>query len=214
MLRIHHAFIVALLAFAATTGSALGADAAPPATDPENGNVVTITDLDTTHFPTVRVAFGANQHDGADQKLSFYENGDRLSGVSIYRGELGRYEDGASTDLMLVLDTSLSMRGSRIIKAQAAARRLIQQANATDRIGLATFGGDARVVLRPSTNRAKLATALDGVPLRNRTTLFDGVELAAKAFGPGDARRAIVLLSDGADTGGKAVLDDAVGAAL
>ncbi|MCW2973452.1 MAG: von Willebrand factor, type, partial [Thermoleophilia bacterium] len=214
MHRFQHAFIVALLAFAAVTSSALAADTPPAAPDPESGDVVTITDLDTTHFPTVRVAFGADEHDGEEQKLSFYENGARLSGVSIYRGELGRYEDRASTDLMLVLDTSLSMRGTRIVKAQAAARRLISQANPTDRIGLATFGGDAQVVLRPTTNRSKLTKALDSVPLRNRTTLFDGVEIAAKAFAPGDARRAIVLLSDGADTGGSADVDDASGAAL
>ena len=212
--RIHLRAVAAAacIMLAATCGSALAAGAGSTSA---TGDVVTITQVDTSHFPTVRVAFGADEHGDTNQKLTFSENGQRLTGVSLYRGALGRYEDKARTDLMIVLDTSLSMRGERITQAIAAARSLVAQANADDRIGLTTFGGDARVVLKPTTDRRKLDAALGDVPLRNRTTMFDGVELSARSFANDtNARRAIVLLSDGEDTGGNSNIDDAAGAAL
>ncbi|MCW2950609.1 MAG: putative type secretion system integral rane subunit, partial [Thermoleophilia bacterium] len=209
--RLTCALSIALALFCANAANAVAASPSLSA----SGDVVTITDIDTSHFPTVRVAFGADEHGHGDPNLRFFENGQRLSGVSLYRGKLGRFENRAHTDLILVLDTSLSMRGARITKAKEAARRLLAQANADDRIGLVTFGGDADLVAAPTTDRVKLSAAIAQVSLRNRTTLFDGVQLAARSFATDSgARRAIVLLSDGADTGGKATLDDAAGAAL
>jgi tight adherence protein B len=180
------------------------------------GDRISITQVDTSHFPTVRAAFGADESGTGDTpKLTFTENGTRVNGVSVYRGAMGQYEDRSNATLMLVLDTSLSMRGQRIQDAVAAAKKLIAHANTADRIGLATFGGDAALIVKPTADHDKVRRALDSVPLANRTTLFDGVELAAKTLAKrGDSRRAIILLSDGADTSSHADLDDATGAAL
>lgn len=206
-------FAVAALALAVT--SAAAADTNEPADARAAGERVSITEIDTTHFPTVRAAFGADEVDGNAPSLVFSENGRRLTGVSVYRGQMGRYEDRSHANVMLVLDTSLSMRGDRIVDAIAAGKELVAQAAPGDRIGLATFGGNADVVLKPTDDHAKVRAALDTVPLANRTTMFDGVELAARTLAKTDgSRRAIILLSDGADTSSTSNLDDAIGAAL
>jgi tight adherence protein B len=117
---------------------------------------------------------------------------------------------------MLVLDTSLSMGfGTRKDDSIAAANALIDRARPGDRIGLATFGGDAEVVVKPTTDLARVRDALDDVQLANRTTMFDAVSLAARAFDDDVvANRAMVLLSDGKDEGSAESLDEAAGEAI
>lgn len=181
-----------------------------------SGKGVSITEVDASRFPKVRVAFGADAVDGGTPPLTFFEGGRELPSASLYRGELGSYEDARPTHVMLVLDTSLSMgTGTRMQDAVAAANALLARARPDDRIGLATFGGKAEVVVPPTSNLATVRAALAGVTLANRTTMFDAVTLASRAF-PDDvqASRAIVLLSDGKDVGSVESLDEAAGEAL
>jgi len=182
-----------------------------------SGGGITITEVDASRFPTVRVAFGAQKVDGTAPKLGFFENGGAQSGVHLYNGAMGSYEDQVRADVMLVFDASYSMNeGDRLTAAVAAARELIDQANTGDRIGLATFGAQAKVILKPTEDHARVERALDDIQLSNATRMFDAVEKASQAFDPNakQARRAIVLLSDGTDLGSFASVDDAAGAAL
>ena len=195
---------------------AAGDDAPAAAAAASNKNGVSITEVDHGAYPTVRVAFGADQVDGDTPPLTFFENGEPITAqVSLYRGELGEYEDARQTHVMLVLDTSLSMGfGTRFQDAVAAANQLIDRARPGDRIGLATFGGDAEVVVKPTSNLAKVRSALGALKLADRTTMFDAVEASAGAFDTKErANRAMVLLSDGKDVGSAASLDEAVTAA-
>ncbi|MEO6867390.1 MAG: VWA domain-containing protein, partial [Gaiellales bacterium] len=209
------ASLIAVTANAAPAGTAATTAPGDPASK-AMGSRVSITQIDTSHYPTVRAAFGADEDgNGQTPQLTFTENGNRLTGVSVYRGDLGQYADRSHATVMLVLDTSLSMRGQRIHDAVAAAKQLIAHANDGDLIGLTTFGGDAKVVVKPTSDHDKVRRALDSVPVANRTTLFDGVQLAARTLASGNgSRRAIVLLTDGADTSSTATLDDAASAAL
>jgi tight adherence protein B len=204
--------VAGVIAVGATTSAAN----AEPAADQSSGGGVSITQVDASHYPRIRVAFGADDVKGDTPSLDFFEDGDKLAKVSLYRGPIGKYENKTHTDLMLALDTSLSMNeGTRREDAIAAARELITHAGPDDNIGLVTFGGKAEVLVKPTTNHALIGQALDTITLQNRTTMFDGVSLAAQAFDKHSrANRAIVLLSDGTDVGSHETLDEAAGEAI
>ncbi len=193
-----------------------GSCASALAADRDSARGVTITEVDSSAFPTVRVAFGADEVKGKEPALTFFEGRQALPAASLYRGEIGEYADARRTDVMLVVDTSLSMgNGTRISDAIEASNKLIDRARAGDRIGLATFGGDATVLVKPTSDLGRVRAALGSLELSNRTTMFDAVSISAKAFGPKvDANRAIVLLSDGTDVGSLESLDEAAGEAL
>ncbi|MCW2925809.1 MAG: von Willebrand factor type, partial [Thermoleophilia bacterium] len=182
----------------------------------DTGGGVSITRVDASNFPTVRVAFGADDVAGDTPRLDFYEDGERLPKATLYRGPIGKYENKVHTDLMLALDTSLSMgAGTRMADATAAAKVLLEHAGPEDNVGLVTFGGAARVVVPPTTDRGRIDAALDSITLQNRTTMFDAVSIAAQAFDKDSHNtRAIVLLSDGTDAGSVETRDEAAGEAL
>ncbi len=209
--RLATTFVVTLaVAVAGTCATSLAA------VDRDSANGVSITEVDSSSWPTVRVAFGADEVDGKEPNLNFFEGGTALPSASLYRGEIGEYEDARRTDVMLVVDTSLSMgSGTRFDDAIDASNKLIDRARKGDRIGLATFGGDAKVVVKPTADLERVRAALQGIELANRTTMFDAVSMSSRAFGTKmDANRAIVLLSDGTDVGSIESLDEAAGEAL
>ncbi|MCW2961428.1 MAG: type secretion system protein [Thermoleophilia bacterium] len=202
--------LVAAMSAVLTAGTA--AEAATTPSD-ATGAGISITHVDASRFPVVRAAFGADEVAGNTPKLTFFEDGEEISNVSLYRGNLGMFEDKRSADVMIVLDASFSMKGQRIADAVAAAKTLIRQASPEDRIGLATFGAESKVVVKPTADHGKVRSALDAVQLSNNTQMFDAVTKAAGAFGDRDARRAIVVLSDGTDLGSTKTVTDAAKAA-
>ncbi|MEO6867463.1 MAG: VWA domain-containing protein [Gaiellales bacterium] len=213
--HLHGAGALAMLVAAAMIAVfATGASAAADSWHAPNAPV-TITQVDTSSYPKVRVAYGADDVRGEMPKLTYYENGVKVNGVKFYRGPIGSYENRRRTEIMLALDTSLSMgMGTRLTDAKAAANQLIAHARPGDRIGLTTFGGSAKVVVHPTDDHGRVSAALEGVKLANRTTMFDGVSKSAQAFEGGKTTRAIVLLSDGTDAGSLETIDEAIGEAL
>ena len=104
--------LVAALALA--TCIAIGATAAYAADEPAqalpaSSDDLTMMDVDATRFPIVRVGFGVDGTDEGTPPLTFFENGRRITGESLYRGAIGDYEEKRRTDVMLVLDPSISM---------------------------------------------------------------------------------------------------------
>jgi len=216
-----HAIQGLLATLVLASSIALGATAAIAADEPAqelpaSSDDLTMMEVDASRFPIVRVGFGVDGTEDGTPPLSFFENGRRITGESLYRGSIGDYEEKRRTDVMLVLDTSISMgTGTRMPDAIAAAKVLLQHAREDDRIGLATFGGTADVVLEPTDNHVRVERALDELELENRTTMFDAVSKSARAFDDDTtANRAIVLLSDGTDAGSAETQDEAIGEAL
>jgi tight adherence protein B len=115
--------------------------------------------------------------------------------------------------VVVVVDTSGSMAGGRIIAARQAAAEYARVLPADVRLGLVTVASTASVLLAPTVNRAAYAAAVAKLKADGKTALYDGVQQAATllrtGFG-GDAQRRIVVLSDGEDTASRARLDDVV----
>lgn len=133
-------------------------------------------------------------------------------------------EEREEATIMVAIDVSDSMGATdvapnRITAATAAAKAFIDDLPDTFEVGLVTAGSTPTVVVSPTTDRAALASALDGLQLSPGTALGEAIFTALSAIPSapagagtatgtgttaGDAPAArIVLLSDGVTTTGR-----------
>lgn len=127
--------------------------------------------------------------------------------------------------VMLAIDVSLSMQAQdvdpdRLRAAQAAALDFLAVVPPELNVGLVTFSGVATIAVPPTTDRDLVAEAVGRLQLAERTAIgeaifasLDAINLVPPEPGGEQVPAAIVLMSDGATTAGRA--DDlAVAAAL
>lgn len=121
--------------------------------------------------------------------------------------------------VMLVLDASESMNRtdvepSRLEAAQEAARVFLEELPEELQVGLVTFAGDSSLLVAPDEPRGAVASALDGLVVGEGTVIGDGLSSALDAIeaeweASGSGPAAVVLLSDGRDTGSTVPPDQA-----
>ena len=117
--------------------------------------------------------------------------------------------------VVLVLDTSGSMTGPPLSAARDAALSFVDEMPPGVEIAVVGFGNEPEVLSEFSTDPEAARAALDRLTATGETALYDALQVAAALFpGTEDARRRVVLLSDGGDTVGRATLDDAILALL
>ena len=106
---------------------------------------------------------------------------------------------------MLVIDSSLSMKGEPIEKAMAAARAFVDNRASQEQLGVIFFNGTTKVALEPTTNDGEIPPAIGGPPtLAFGTHINDAVQAAVNLLDEKNVDiGSIVLLSDGADVGSK-----------
>lgn len=99
----------------------------------------------------------------------------------------------------LVLDTSLSMRGEKIEEAQRAALEFLSVLEPGDEAMVVAFSDRVQVLRDMTGDVPSLEAAIRTTRASGGTALYDAVWTAAERLQPLDARRVIVLLSDGKD---------------
>lgn len=110
------------------------------------------------------------------------------------------FRDGGSLAVVLVLDTSFSMKGEPLDGAKGAARSFLDRLGPDDRVALVTFG-------RPPVERAAFGapsalTGIEALEAAGYTALYDAINLGVARLASETAKaRAIVLLTDGGDDG-------------
>jgi tight adherence protein B len=110
---------------------------------------------------------------------------------------------------MLVIDTSGSMRGRKLIQAKQAALNFLDTVPNEVEVGMITFATDVTVALPPTTDRAKAENAVRKLIAKGQTALYDAVAKAAQEVGR-TGSRSILLLSDGEHAGTPTTLTAAV----
>jgi Ca-activated chloride channel family protein len=113
--------------------------------------------------------------------------------------------------VVLTMDASNSMDGtdvkpSRFEAAQDAARTFLGSLPPGFPVGLVAFGSEADVVVTPTDDRTQVEVALPGLPRSKGTVIGDGLNATLEVLEEdrrvnGDRPAAVVLLSDGLDTG-------------
>lgn len=102
--------------------------------------------------------------------------------------------------LGLVVDSSTSMRAIMDDTREAALRFLHRVLAAGDRAFLVDVGTQPRLAHGLTGDAAALAAAFDGLEADGDTALYDSLALAAAELLPLPGRRAVVVLTDGADS--------------
>ena len=131
-------------------------------------------------------------------------------------------ESGEGLAVVMVLDTSGSMKGEPIAAQNAAASSFIQGLDENDRVAVFTFGNEVGVVqeefVAPSAALWERVEALvpDEQRVAKGTKLYDATHRAIKAVKEATklpSRRAVVVISDGEDIGSALTADDCIAAA-
>lgn len=146
------------------------------------------------------------------ERVHVLENGAEVSNFSLLpASQAGARQFG----VVLVIDASRSMRGAPIRRATAAAREFVAQRAPSQQIGIVSFNSRASVLLRPTTDHARIQAALADEPLLAlETHVYDGVRLALDLLREAKVSSgSIVVLSDGTDTGSTATREEVVAAA-
>jgi Ca-activated chloride channel family protein len=136
--------------------------------------------------------------------------------VSVAQFRLGSRVTEAT--VILVIDSSRSMQQTdvdpdRLTAAENAARAFLQRLPPGFRVGLVTFSADATQLVAPTTDRGEVDRALGSLPESlsgggTGTVIGDGLSASLNSLeadwrANGSGPSAIVLLSDGLDTGSR-----------
>lgn len=168
-----------------------------------------IESVDASEHPEVRLSVSAaiplDVGKASQEGFAVFEDGLRRP-VEVQHVGSGRLE------VVLLVDTSGSMQGAAINAAREAASTFVQRMPSSVEVALVTFSTDAPLAVPFGAPREQLLAALDGLVASGETALYDAVNAGLAAFpaGTADARRVVVLLSDGGDTTSTGTLDDAV----
>jgi tight adherence protein B len=133
-------------------------------------------------------------------KVQVRENGKPVASPSVLPASAA---NGRALGVILVIDTSRSMKGRPITAAFAAARAFAAHRNPQQQLGIVIFNGTTTQLLRPTAAAAAIDRALSATPPLGRDThIYDAVNAA---IGMLESSRitggSIVVLSDGSDTG-------------
>ncbi len=155
-------------------------------------------------YPNARAVVNVEDTSGADlndltvQNFTVAVDGKPASVVSA---ELASSKS-LPLDLVLVVDVSGSMAGEAIARAREAAQAFVAGLAPEDRVAILTFADEVRPVVDFTVDRAQAQMAIDALVAQGNTALYEATQAAAlKAATSTASRRAIVLLSDGAQDG-------------
>lgn len=166
---------------------------------------VDIAAVAPAEYPAARAVVNIDDATGAVKALTAANFTVSVAGkpVPTLAADLASSQN-APLDLLLLIDVSGSMAGDPMAQAKEAAKGLIQALAATDRVAVMSFADSVQLVQDYSTDRDQTAATIDGLVAKGNTALYDATGAAAyKAGTSASSRRAIILVSDGAQDGVK-----------
>ncbi|HEY7412649.1 MAG TPA: VWA domain-containing protein [Vicinamibacteria bacterium] len=105
----------------------------------------------------------------------------------------------APANVLLVLDTSTSVVGTRLARLKEAAATFVQGLAEDDRAGLLVFSHRVRLLAPPGSPPLQVASALGGIEAGGATALVDAAYVAMSLMDTGKGRPVVVLFTDGED---------------
>ncbi len=133
--------------------------------------------------------------DLSSSEVRVTENGVSQPDVEVYP----YYEQATPINVVLALDTSRSMRGKPFRDARQAAHNFVDNLALNDKVGVVSFGTEAKLVT-PLTGDADAAShAIDSLKLSPNTALNDALVVASREASRGPSPHLVVLMTDGAN---------------
>lgn len=195
------------LTLAAATMLAFGLAAPSTAQEPSfNAQIASVSD---DGFPALQVVVNIeDSSSGAPLTLDAGDFTATLDGepAPVTAATLAS-SGSAPLDVVVIVDTSGSMEGAPLAQAKTASKAFIAGLEAEDRVAVMNFGDAVTLAQDYTADKALANAAIDGLVALGNTALYQATADGAKKAASSTAnRRAVVLLSDGADFGGKSVV--------
>jgi VWFA-related protein len=167
--------------------------------------------VDAAQFPRI-VSYVNVQNDsgktiGGLTKDNFIVHEDGTRELPIEVVEI--VDDSVGVSVVLVMDRSGSMEGQPIADAKNAAITFVQLMSSEDQAALVSFSNRVTTDHGFSKDRASLIQAVNALVAAGGTAIYDAVIHAANLIAPVPGRRALILLTDGADRDSRATFNDA-----
>lgn len=178
----------------------------PPKQDPQKPE-----NADTLKFDTKLVVLNVAITDGEGR----YINGLKEKDFSIFEDKkpqqiIDFISDERPFSVVILLDTSLSME-RKLTLARAACAKFVEGLREGDTFAIYSFGGFKVKVHQDFTEIHDVPDSVWDMKVDGETPLYDAIAKAADALAERpERRRAILIVSDGADTRSKATLDQAL----
>lgn len=165
-----------------------------------------LTGINTTEYPQVVLTANVYDRFGLPQ-AGLTPDAFRLEGDVANQCLISGVENISDANLpfstVLVIDVSDSMAGEPLASARAAAQEYIDTLRPGDSAAVIAFASTVRLVQDFTTDTELLRAAIDGLAISGQTALYqaasEALELGSNAPEP---RKAVILLSDGAEFGG------------
>ena len=200
----HFASLVALLLWASLL--TLPLTGGSPAALAEGGPEVRINQIDSAAFPAVEATVVVLDPSGVPIRgltVQDFQVSDGSRPVKV-TGLSQAVDSGAHIAVVLAIDTSGSMAGEPLAQAKQVARDFVARLSEGDKAMLLAFGDTVSVAQALASDKNAVLRAIDGLQARGDTALYDTTVTAVGWAAAADLpRRAIVLLTDGQDYGGR-----------
>ncbi len=178
----------------------------PPKQDPPKTET-----QDVMKFETNLVVLNVTVTDGSDRYVE-----------GLKRDDFKIFEDKAPQTIVdfsavespfavaILLDTSLSMQ-SKLTLARAACAKFVEGLREGDTFAIYSFGGMKVKLMQDFTEIRDVPDSVWDLRVEGETPLYDAITKASEALAERpERRRAILVVSDGADTKSKATLEQAL----
>lgn len=179
---------------------------------------ILIKRIDIDNYPRVEIYLSFKEGSELESfelekdDFSVFENGEKIENLSVE--QVDRVSEPIG--VVLVLDTSGSMKGEPISDLIDASLLFISQMRSMDKFSIVGFADEVTVYSDFTSDREKLLNAIAGMKARGETSLFDGIIVALERFEKKEdiKYRYLIVLSDGKDTVSKSTVEDAIDKAL
>ena len=132
-----------------------------------------------------------------NEDLKIVENGEEVKNLLVEKVDTITEPIG----VVLVIDTSGSMKGEPIEAAKTATALFIDEMRKIDKFAVVGFSDDIKVYSSFTKDRQQLKNSIAQVEAKGETSLFDGIDISIDQFKNLDIKyKYIVVLSDGMDT--------------
>lgn len=166
----------------------------------EDETHIAVTQLDVSDFPQVRIVASVTDATGHPLKGLTAADLSVSEGGITQQASIELASQTAPVAVALVLDTSGSMLGRPLADAKAAMISLIQALGPKDQATVITFDATVRVSRALTADKPSLISATNGASANGNTAIYDALAAAIDEVAKEpQARRAIVLLTDGVD---------------
>ena len=169
------------------------------------GTQVNVRELDASEFPSMDLTVSVEGRNVEPSDLTVLEDGSPVENADVEP----LISATSGVDIILVIDTSGSMKGQPLAAATAAALRFVTSLPKDIRVGVMTFADRPEVLASLSADHSFALNALGKLTASGETALYDAAVASTGMFHDANQRN-VILLSDGGDTASRLGLKDAV----